>query len=136
MADLVVTAGNVLAGTGAKTKTVTAGVTITAGQTVYKDASDSGKYKLAIDTSVAASNVEGIALHGASNGQPLTILTGGSINPGATVAVGVVYGVTDTGGGIGAISERNAGDYISVIGIGTTTTNIAVNLQVSGIAMA
>jgi hypothetical protein len=43
----LITAANVLAGANAKKRTGVAGATITAGQTVYEDSTDSNKFKLA-----------------------------------------------------------------------------------------
>jgi hypothetical protein len=75
LADYSITAANVLAGTGAVKENGVAGSTISAGQAVYKDASDSGKFKLADNDSATAAvrSFYGIALHGASSGQPLTV---------------------------------------------------------------
>ena len=53
MTDLVITAANVIAGTGARRALGTAGATITAGKVVYFDSSTS-KYKLADNNSGTA----------------------------------------------------------------------------------
>ena len=135
MADLVVTAANVVAGTGATTKTGTAGATITAGQLVYLDSADS-KYKLIDADAAATADIAGVALNGASNTQPISILTAGALNPGATVAVGTVYCGAVTPGGIAPVADLIAGDYISVLGIGTTASNILVAINNSQIAKA
>lgn len=76
MADYSVTASSVLAsGTGTKV-TGTAGATLTAGQSLYADASDSNKLKLAdANASLATATLAGIALHGATSGQPITYCT-------------------------------------------------------------
>jgi hypothetical protein len=64
MADLTITAANVIAGNSAKTETGTAGATVTAGQVVYKDSADN-KFKLADNDSATAGlrSPYGIALH-------------------------------------------------------------------------
>lgn len=134
MADLSITAANVAAGTGAVKETGTAGATITAGQAVYKDASDSGKFKLADNDSATAAvrSFYGIALHGASSGQPLTVLKEGPITIGATTAVGVVYCLSSTAGGICPNADIATGDYNTVIGVGTSTTVIQVQPLAAG----
>jgi len=134
MADLIVTAGNVLAGTNAVTKSVTWGETITAGLAVYKDAT-SGRYKKASTASAALAAIEGISLNGGANGQPGTIVTSGNLNPGATVSVGTVYVASDTVGNIATSADNSTGDYRTIIGIGTTASNIAVNIQAGGVAI-
>jgi hypothetical protein len=137
MADLTITAANVVAGSGAKKVTGTAGATITAGQVVYLDSADS-EYKLADNDSATAAvrSVAGIALHAALDGQPLTILTGGPITIGATTAVGVVYCLSSTAGGICPSADIAAGDYNTIIGIGTSVTAIDVKLHAAGAVMA
>jgi len=134
MADLTITAANVVKYDGARTTIGTAGETITAGQTLYRKAEDGKLYKADASTAAKATCV-GIALNDAAANQPVVYLTAGGINPGATVVVGTIYGVTDTGGGIGPISEREAGDYISILGVATTTSRINVVLSISGVAI-
>ena len=136
MADLSITAASVVAASDATTEAGTAGATITAGQVVYKEAS-SGQYKLA-DTDSATAEVRvprGIALHAASSGQPLKILTKGGITIGATVAVGIGYWLSGTAGGICPVADVAAGDYPAFLGIGTSTTAIKVNITESGAVM-
>lgn len=138
MADLVITAASVAAGAGSTRENGTAGASITAGQVVYKDASDSNKFKLADNDSATAAvrSVYGIALHAAASGQPLTVLTQGPITIGATTAVGEVYCLSSTAGGICPHADIGAGDYNTIIGIGTSTTVIDVKLHAAGAAHA
>jgi hypothetical protein len=134
MADYSVTAASVLAGTGAVKENGTAGASITAGQVVYKDASDGAKFKLADNDSATAAvrSPYGIALHAAASGQPLTVLKSGPITIGATVAVGDVVCLSSTAGGLCPSADIAAGDYNSIIGIATSTTVVDVNIQESG----
>ena len=135
MADLTITAANVLQTDGNFTDG-TAGATITAGQTVYLDAT-TNRWKLAqADGTSAEASLRGVALHGASNGQPLRVLTSGRYNPGATVAVGTVYVVSATAGGIAPIADLVATNYVSILGVGTTTSEITVSLCNSGVQKA
>ena len=83
MADLVITASQVKAGAGAVEGTGVAGATVTAGQSVYEDATD-GKIKLAdCNLSLAAAKAKGVSLHGALAGQPLRYQKGGKLVAGA-----------------------------------------------------
>lgn len=137
MADITVTAGNVVQGTDAVTGDGTAGETLTAGQVVYRKASDSGKFwKAQCDGTSAEATCVGIALNGGSAGQPIRIQTAGGINPGGTVAVGTVYAVSATAGGIAPITDLTTGHYITTLGVGTTTSNIKLSLLVSGVQKA
>ena len=51
-------------------------------------------------------------------------LEGGTINPGATVAVGQTYVVSATAGGIALESDIGSGVFMSLIGIGISTSQI------------
>jgi len=137
MAALTITAASVLAGSNAATVAGVAGATITAGQVVYKEAS-TGKYKLA-DANDATAEVRvpaGIALHGASDGQPLKILTGGNITIGATVTAGTAYYLSPlTAGGIGPLADVTTGDDVVLVGIATTAAIIKVQFLVSGVTL-
>jgi hypothetical protein len=137
LADLTITAANVVAGSGAKKVTGTAGTTVTAGQVVYLD-SATDTYKLADNDSATAAvrSVAGIALHASLSGQPLTILTKGPITIGATTAIGQVYCLSSTAGGICPQADIATGDYNTVLGVGTSTTVIEVQLLAAGAAMA
>ena len=88
MAVLSITAAQVLKSTGAPVESGTAAATITAGQALYKDSADDTFDLCDNDaTNVAADgdidNFYGIALNGASSGQPLDVQTGGNITMGA-----------------------------------------------------
>jgi hypothetical protein len=138
MAALSQTAGNVVAGANMRKTTVTAGGTITAGMPVYKDASDSNKYKAAKANALSTSVVAGIALNGASNNQPMTITSGGGdINLGDTLTVGETYCLSDaTAGQIVPIGDLNTGDYTVILGIAETSSNLILDIQTAGVAKA
>lgn len=136
MADLVITAANVRAGTGARVVLGTAGATITAGKAVYLDSADS-EYKLAdCDSATAAiRSPAGIALNGASDGQPLVVLEEGPITIGATMTAGIAYYLSPTAGGICPVADVLAGDYPVILGIATSTTVLEVSIQEAGVAI-
>jgi hypothetical protein len=105
MANLTITAANVRASAGATISQGVAGATITAGQAVYLDEAD-GKLKLAQSTSATAYKVAGVALHGASDNQPLTyVVEDDDFTPGATLNMSAagdkgVYMLSATAGAI------------------------------------
>lgn len=134
MADITITAANVVAGSNAVIGYGTAGATITAGQTLYADSSDSDSLKLAdADDTAAKATVVGIALHGASDGQPLQYIKTGTITIGGTVAVGTVYVQSGTAGGIAPVADLASGDYTTTLGIGKTASTIDVRIHNSGV---
>jgi len=129
--DLAITAASVVSSTSPTTTDGTAGATITAGQAVYLDSADS-KYKLAdCNLSSAAAQAVGIALHGAANGQPLKIQWGGNITIGGTVTVGTIYVLSGTAGGIAPMGDLTTGWRTTIVGVGTSATNISLRLYAS-----
>lgn len=134
MADLTVTAANVQPGTGAKMIAGTFGASVTAGQSVYLDATDN-KFKLFDANGSGTTVLAGVAMNGGANGQPANVLVAGNYNPGATVAVGTVYVGSATAGAVCPAADLASGHYTNVLGVATTTSNIAVNIQASGVAV-
>lgn len=136
MADIAITAANVVAVAGSDIDRGTAGATITAGQVVYEDAA-TGKHLLADANSAtaAARAPKGIALNGASNNQPLAVLTEGPVTIGGTLTPGVAYYLSDTPGGIAPVADVGTGEYSTVLGIATSATVLNVNIQSSGVAL-
>ena len=136
MADLTLTAASVLAGSNATTNLGTAGATITAGQVVYFD--DTTKtYKLA-DTDSATAAVRspiGLALNGASAGQPLMVQTGGDITLGAVLTAGVAYYLSGTAGGICPVADVTSGDYPVILGMAKSTSVLAIKIVEAGVAI-
>lgn len=136
MADLAITAANVVAGTDARIKRGTAGTTITAGKMVYLN-STTRKYHLA-DSNDATAEVRkstGMALNGASLDQPLAVLEGGDVTMNAILTAGTEYFLSDTPGGICPLADVGSGEYVCAIGIAKTTTVLAVNLQFPNVAL-
>jgi hypothetical protein len=135
MADISITAANVVPGSDVVRESGTAGATITAGQLVYLDTSDM-KFKLADSNGAAALRVpNGIALNGASNGQPLSVQKGGDITIGGTMTAGIPYFLSDTPGGLCPLPDIGTGEYSCIVGIAKSTSVLAVNIQPSGVAL-
>lgn len=129
MSAISVTAGNVLKGTNASTTSGTAGATITAGQAVYLDSATT-TYKLAdADASTTTAAVVGIALNGASSGQPITIVTeDDDFTPGATIVAGETYICGATAGAINPIGDIATGWYPAVLFIAKSTTKAVMKI--------
>lgn len=137
MADLSITAANVVAGNTATIARGLAGVTVTAGQVVYLDPT-TGKYALADTDSATAAvrSAHGIALHGASANQPLSVCTEGPVTIGATIEAGTAYYLSGTAGGICPVADVAAGDYPLIIGQGASTTVLNVGVVYAGVVKA
>jgi hypothetical protein len=138
VADLTITAANVVPGSNARIVHGTAGATITAGHAVYLDAATTGKWQLADTDSATAAvrQAHGIALNGAANGQPIAVITEGDVTIGATIAAGVAYYLSGTPGGICPIADVASGDYPLILGMGKSTTVLSVNIVYPGVALA
>lgn len=142
MGDIAITAANVVAGSGATQISGTAGETITAGMVCYLKASDTRWWKAQADGTAAESGsgaTYGIALNGASAGQPITIdsYDPNGITIGGTCAAGQVYVISATAGGIALESDITSGQYMTIVGIGISTTKImTIQNAASGIAHA
>jgi hypothetical protein len=135
MSDIAITAANVIASANAATSRGVAGATITAGMPVYLD-STVGKYKPAdANGSGDATLVRGIALHGASDGQPLIFATEDpDFTLGGTVAAGTVVVVSATPGGIAPVADVVTGWFTTVLGVGKGSNKIAMKIAAAGVA--
>lgn len=136
MTDLTITAANVIAGTGAETENGTLGVATTAGQVMYKKASD-GLWYLADNNSATAEirQATGIALNGGGIGQPVRVLRSGPVTIGATLTAGSAYYLSDTPGGICLAADLGTGEYACLVGMSTSTTVLDVRFQYSGVQL-
>lgn len=136
MADLSITAGNVIAGASAVKKSGISGATITAGRVVYLDPSDS-RYKIADADSVPSGGFGQVflALNGASNGQPITVMSGGPVVIGATVTAGTAYYLSPTPGGIAPLADILSGDSVVLIGAATSATTLQFKPLITGVTL-
>ncbi len=139
MADITVTAANVLPGSDANVLTnYLAGETITAGMAVYLKSSDSRWWKAQCDSTAAEAGSAGlgIALMGSSAGQAVAVQISGSITIGATVVATTQYIVSATAGGICPIADIVSTNYLSLLGYGSTTAILIMNKNATGIVKA
>ncbi len=135
MADLTITAANIIPVSGYQFEDGNAGETITRGMAVYKKESDSKWYKAQHDGTVAEAAAKGIALQDAGANQPLRVQTGGSLGFGAILSVGQIYCVSATAGGICPYSDVGAADYVTLLGVASTTSNLLLKIFPSGVTI-
>jgi hypothetical protein len=136
MADLTITAADVKKTDSTLITEGIAGATITAGQPVYKDSTASNKLKPADADVLATAAAVGVALHGASADQPLKYATSGNLTLSAVMTAGAVYVVSTTAGGIAPVADLGSGDYVTLLGIATSTSNLKISISVSATAKA
>ena len=134
MADISITAANVIPSANAQLYRKTLAATSTAGQVVYLDTN--GKAALAdANASAAASTVYGILVTGGGAGQLATVCTKDpALVIGATVAIGDILILSATAGGIAPAADIASGYYGTVLGIATSTTAINFNPTAAGAA--
>jgi hypothetical protein len=137
MADITITSSSVLKTSTTVVNHGTAGAAITAGEPVYIDASDSKKIKPAIATAEASAAAVGVALNDAADDQPVSYAIAGNVTYNAGMTVGAVYCVSgNAAGAIAPVADLGSGDYVTVLGIASTTSNLILTPSVSGVAIA
>jgi hypothetical protein len=130
MANLTITAANVVADSNASRENGVAGEAIAAGQAVYY-ASATRKWMLADSNSATAEarKATGIALNTSALNQPLGILKSGDLTVGAVLMAGATYWLSDTPGAICPDADVGAGEYACLLGIAKSTSVLAVAIQ-------
>jgi hypothetical protein len=137
MADISITAGNVGIGSATTvTQVVQAGESVTQGQPVYRSTS-TGKYLRGDANDTAAKAIiEGIAVTAASTDGFFLIVSDGQINLGATLVKGTAYVVSATVGGIAPIADLTTNDYVTILGVASSTSILDVYITATGIQKA
>ena len=136
MVDIVITASAIIAGSNSAQVHGTAGETIVAGKAVYQSASTK-KWMLADSNSAtaAARQAAGIALNGASDGQPVTVHKFGDLTVGAVLTAGQAVYLSDTPGGLCPLADVGAGEYVCLVGLAKSTSVLAVDIQFPGVSL-
>jgi hypothetical protein len=137
MAALTQTPGSVLKTAGTQQTLAVSGGTLTAGMPIYIDTSASNVIKACRANAAGTANCDGIALTGSSTGQPVTYASVGDIDLGATLTVGETYCVSDAAAGaIVPIGDLGSTDYVTILGVATTASNLKLDILNSGTAKA
>ena len=135
MVDLTVTAASVVPTTTTKRLTKVASEAIDAGEAVYLNASD--QLVLADnDASAASAAAIGIALASAAANQPCPYTYDGGLTVGAILTLGTTYILSSTAGKIAPIADVASGDYVTILGVASSTSVLDVHIHASGVALA
>lgn len=132
MPAITITPASVVAGADADYFQGYAGATITAGMAVYEDAQDHKLRPADADGGARAAAARGIALHGAFDGQPLRVQTGGSISIGGTTTAGTAFCVGQGAGAILPAAELGLSSFMTVLGVGGVGNTLKLDIQASG----
>lgn len=136
MADLSITAANVGVTSNAVVELVQVGETVTQGQPAYKKALDGLYYKADANASSATAAAVGVFLTPASTNGYAMIAKSGSILAGATLTVGETYVVSATAGGIAPLADVTTGWYVTILGVASSASTLALDIVRSGTARA
>ena len=136
MVDLVTVDASITASADATIIQGTSGATILQGLAVYLGSA--GKYLLAdTDVSSTTAAVAGISLNSTTDGQPIDIITSGTLTIGGSGAgIGTVYVLSGTAGKLAPAADLANGDFTTVLGIGLTTATVKIGIIVGGVAKA
>jgi hypothetical protein len=134
MANLTQTAANVATGSAATVITlVQAGEAITQGQPVYQSSTTLKYLQTDANDTAAKADAKGIALTPAASDGYFVIVKSGPINLGATLTVGQLYVVSATKGAIAPIADLGSSDYVTSLGIATTSALLNLDISASGV---
>lgn len=136
MADFAPTAANVVASGSARNSLQTAGVAITAGQSLYFDTATNTVKLYKANGAAPINQFYGIALNNAAAGQPvLCCLSDPSFTPGFTSTVGqAVIGSGATAGNLAPVADNATGWFNTILGVMKTTTTMNLNPTAAGAA--
>ena len=132
MANLTMTGANVVPVDGYGFVDTTAGATITRGVPCYESATTGQSLICDSNDTAVKATCKGIALQDAAAGQPLRLMTSGNLGLGAILTVGTVYCLSATAGSVCPYADLTSADYVTILGIATTTSNLAVRIVNSG----
>ena len=134
MADVTITAANVIAPNPVQLRRKWAAEDITAGQPVRDDPSDSTSLLLSQATTVAAAKCVGIAANSAKKYQPCIYFRDQDIDFGSGVFVqGETYVVSATKGALAPESDLGSGESSTKVGMATSTSNLSCRIHESGV---
>lgn len=135
MTDVTVTAANVKrSDANSATFTGKNAAAATAGQVMYLNSS--GKLALAqCDGTAAEAAAVGIAVTSApGTDQDLVVITKGLLTM-SGLTKGTVYAVSATAGGIAPVADLVSGNYVTVLGVAISSTQLLVDPIISGITV-
>jgi hypothetical protein len=132
MADISVTQSAVKAADSNTLKsTGVAGEAIDIGKSIYLDPGDGKVKKAQANNATHTANLAGVALTNAQgDGQPIVYGTDGNITfQAAALTTGQTYVVSaGAAGGIAPVSDLASTNYVGVLGVATSATNLKLRL--------
>lgn len=115
-------------GVGTPTQSMTAGESLSAGDFVYINTSDSNKIYKA-DADAAAKAAVGYVLAAATTNNPVTVYFEGINDQLSGLTLGARYYLSATAGGVTSTKPSTAGQIVQYVGIAISTSALAFNPQ-------
>lgn len=133
MPELTITPGSVAVVTETQFERFNAGVAIDAGDVMRLDSQS--QWQLADNTGTTNADMYAIAVNSGGVGQEIKGLVYGVVSLGAVLTVGEVYVIGTTGGSMRPHSELTTGDFVTIVGVAQTTSNLLIARIPSGVAV-
>jgi hypothetical protein len=140
VANLTITAAEVLQSSTGRVSPGVCGETLAAGDVVYKDSGDSNKLKLGDSnhSTTAKSVIVGIMVNGGAAGQPADYCSkdsGFTIGTTAAPVAGEVYCLSTTAGKLCPLSDFGTANTarVSIIGVGKAAGGLNLSILNSGV---
>lgn len=135
MAALTITAANVGVGSNAAFQRYEVGAAIGHGQVIYYD-TNNADYRLADADTAATARAVGITVTSATaDGNFVLAVTRGELTLGAILTVGTEYYLGTTPGEIVPKADLVTGDFVTRLGIATSTSTLFVDINATGVAL-
>jgi len=134
MADITITAANTKVFDNTTTvRRVQFGATVTHGQPLYNLSTDNKYYPADNDDTAAKAEAECISLTPGVASDYGYVVTAGPMIVGGTLVVGTEYYVSSNVGGICPRADLGSNDYITRLGVASTTTKLLVDIDSTGV---
>lgn len=111
------------------------GETVGVSQPLRIDTTDN-RYVKAIATSAEGANATAITLFPGDDGDYVPCIVGGEYEVGATLVAGTPYCVSATSGLICPFADLVSTNYVTYLGVATSTLILSVDINVTGVAIA
>lgn len=132
---VAVTAASVVASDQAVIIEIPAGATIAQGDLLYIDTNNTAKVASAAGGSATSADVACMSLSSAASGQRVRCVAyDPALTVGGTIAVGELYVLSGVAGKFSTSTSLISGSYVTVVGIGISTTKMFFRPTASGVA--
>ena len=135
MAALTITAANLGVGSGAQVQSYEVGAAVSHGQVIYYDTANSD-HRLADADALGTAKATAISITAASaDGDFVIAIKRGPLVLGAILTKGTEYYLGTTAGTIVPKGDLTTGDFVTRLGIATSTSVLEVDIDATGVEL-